>query len=85
MAFPHDATDLSAVCDCGIGWSYLLTFIFENSTNKVGLHVVKTEIVSSNIYLNALNILIACFKYVDRIVIDICWCVWQGVVPMESC
>ena len=47
--------------------------------------MVKTEIVSSNIYLNALNILIACFKYVDRIVIDIFWCVGQVVVPMESC
>ena len=47
--------------------------------------MVKTEIVSSNIYSNALNILIACLEYVDRIVINICWCVGQGVVPMESC
>ena len=28
VSLPHDATDLSAVCDCGISWSYSLT-IFE--------------------------------------------------------
>ena len=28
VAFPHDATGLSAVCDCDISWSYSLTFLF---------------------------------------------------------
>ena len=32
-ALPHDATGLSAVCDCGISWSYSLTIFVITPTN----------------------------------------------------
>ena len=32
VALPHDATGLSAVCDCGISYSYSLFFRNVNST-----------------------------------------------------
>ena len=34
VALPHDATDLSAVCDCGISWSYSLA-IFESYIRNI--------------------------------------------------
>ena len=36
VAFPHDTTGLSAVCDCGISYSYSLTILnaFSASTKK---------------------------------------------------
>ena len=34
VVLTHDGTGLSAVCDCGISWSYSLT-IFAKNNNKV--------------------------------------------------
>ena len=40
-ALPRGATGLSAVCDCGISWSYLLT-IFVRENDAYGCDVVTT-------------------------------------------
>ena len=34
VAFPHDATSLSAVCDCGISRSYSLFLLRSNVKNS---------------------------------------------------
>ena len=46
LALPHDATGLSAVCDCGISWSYSLFFRqdciynIENTNLEIGVSCI---------------------------------------------
>ena len=37
VSFPHDVVGWSAVCDCGISWSYLLATVYDLGQKRDGL------------------------------------------------
>ena len=43
-ALPRGATGMSAVCDCGISWSYLLTIIYELLIAQ--LHILSIDFIN---------------------------------------
>ena len=52
VALHHDATGLSAVCDCGISWSNSLTIfanILLNLLDQVDRHVLGPRIITNTV------------------------------------
>ena len=45
VALPRDATGLSAVCNCGISWSYSL-IIFEITKSKMSKFIINIDLKS---------------------------------------
>ena len=50
VSLPHGAFGWSAVCDCGISWSYSLTFLFGSQYSNAAVQVINQEMGTGLIY-----------------------------------
>ena len=55
VALSHDATALSAVCDCGISWSYSLFFVTMEGGFMINPVLKKTKLIDLSIRFKILN------------------------------